>query len=227
MVRDEAFYQDVVARRLLLRSSCRLRNIKGFRQLHVADSIADTVIINGHGTVYEIKSDLDTFDRLGRQLEDYYKVFSYVNVVIPEEKLTCLQRRLNDLDKFGGYVGVYVLTRRNALKNVRKPSEYNGMLSGSELLKMLRKPEYSAILKSKFGKLPDTTPAFYYNACREWFLRIPVLEAQQQVMRALKQRNTWTREELDRFPVEQRVSLYFAYNSAHKAPKGEAILSSE
>ncbi|WP_416242036.1 hypothetical protein [Bifidobacterium pseudocatenulatum] len=48
---------------------------KAFWQLHVAESIADLVMINGHGAVYEIKSDLDSFERLNRQINDYFKVF--------------------------------------------------------------------------------------------------------------------------------------------------------
>ena len=36
---------------------------KAFWQLHVAEPIADLVMINGHGAVYEIKSDLDSFER--------------------------------------------------------------------------------------------------------------------------------------------------------------------
>ncbi len=33
-------------------------------------------MINGEGRVYEIKSDLDNFDRLYDQLRDYYRAFS-------------------------------------------------------------------------------------------------------------------------------------------------------
>ncbi|WP_162178958.1 sce7725 family protein [Bifidobacterium stellenboschense] len=218
MERDESYYQDVVAYRLLLHSHS-LRTSKAFRQLHVANSIADTVIINGHGTVYEIKSDLDTFERLEGQLKDYFKVFSYVNVVIPEEKLTCLRERLAVMPEFGRHVGVYVLTRRNALKKVQAPDEYNNDLSGLELLKMLRKPEYSAILRSEFGMLPDVPPAMFYPACRKMFLDIPVLKAQALVMAAIKQRNAWTREDLERFPEAQRISLYFSYDKMQQVPR--------
>lgn len=212
MERNESYYQDVVAYRLLLHSHS-LRTSKAFRQLRVAGSIADTVIINGHGTVYEIKSDLDTFERLEGQLKDYFRAFSYVNVVIPEERLTCLRERLAVMSEFGRHVGIYVLTRRNALKKVQAPDEYNNDLSGLELLKMLRKPEYSAILRSEFGMLPDVLPAMFYSACREMFLNIPVLKAQTLVMDAIKQRNAWTREDLERFPEDQRIPLYFGYDN--------------
>ena len=221
--RNERFYQDTVAYRLLLHSHS-LRTSKAFRQFRVANSIADTVIINGHGTVYEIKSDLDSFDRLEGQLEDYFKVFSFVNVVIPEEKISNLRERLAGMPVSGRYVGIYVLTDRNALKCVEKPVEYNAALSKIELLKVLRKPEYSKILLSEFGSLPDVSPAMFYGACRDQFLRLPVLKAQSLVMTAIKQRKQWSREELERFPEEQRISLYFAYDKVEQVPQMKALL---
>ncbi|MBT1162408.1 MULTISPECIES: sce7726 family protein [Bifidobacterium] len=220
--RNESFYQDVVAYRLLLHSHS-LRTSKAFRQMRVANSVADTVIINGHGTVYEIKSDLDTFERLEGQLKDYFKVFSYANVVIPEKKLACLRDRLAAMPEFGRHVGIYTLTNRNALKCVKKPVEYNDDLSKIELLKVLRKPEYSKILRSEFGALPDVSPAMFYGACRDMFLRLPVLKAQSLVMNAIKQRKVWTREELEQFPEEQRISLYFAYDRVEKVPGAKTL----
>lgn len=223
-VRNEAFYQDAVAYRMLLHSHS-LRTSKGFRQFRVAGSIADTVIINGHGTVYEIKSDLDTFERLEGQLRDYFTVFSYVNVVIPEEKIDCLRERLDAMPEFGKYVGIYVMTRRNALKCVLKPSEYNNDLRLIELLKVLRKPEYTKILQAEFGAVPLVPSAMFYGACREMFFDLPVLKAQALVMGVIKQRNIWTREELEQFPEERRLSLYFAYNRAEDVPEAELLRS--
>lgn len=222
VTRNEAFYQDVVAYRLLLRSHS-LRTSKAFRQFRVAGSVADTVIVNGHGTVYEIKSDLDTFDRLEGQLRDYFTVFSYVNVVIPEEKLACLRERLDAMPEFGAHVGIYVMTRRNALRCALKPSEYNDDLSKIELLKVLRKPEYTKILQTEFGTVPDVPSAMFYRACREMFFDIPVLKAQALVMRTIKQRNIWTREDLEQFPEERRLSLYFAYNRMKNVPEAELL----
>ena len=221
-LRDEAFYQDVVAYRLLLHSHS-LRTSKAFRQLRVANSIADTVIINGHGTVYEIKSDIDTFERLEGQLKDYFTVFSYVNVVIPEEKLVCLRTRLLSMPEFGRHVGIYVLTRRNALKKVTAPAEYNDDLNETELLTMLRNPEYSKILRDEFGMLPDVPPAMFYSACRDLFLTLPVSKAQALVMDAIKRRKAWSREDLEQFPEPQRIDLYFSYDNVQQVIRKEGL----
>ena len=44
-------------------------------------------MINDRGVVYEIKTDLDNLIRLENQLKDYYKVFSYIYVVVGNKQL--------------------------------------------------------------------------------------------------------------------------------------------
>ena len=45
------------------------------------DSRADTVVINDTSTVYEIKSEYDSFSRLECQISDYRKIFDHIYVV--------------------------------------------------------------------------------------------------------------------------------------------------
>ena len=60
---------------------------RDFSQVRIGHSIADFVMINGEGRVYEIKSDLDNFDRLYDQLRDYYRAFSKVSVLVSIHEL--------------------------------------------------------------------------------------------------------------------------------------------
>lgn len=55
-------------------------------ELPVGDSRADFCKINGHSAVYEIKTDLDTFYRLEKQLSDYYDVFDYIYVITSDDR---------------------------------------------------------------------------------------------------------------------------------------------
>lgn len=50
-------------------------------ELPVGSSRADLCKINGTSVVYEIKTDLDNFNRLEKQLEDYYKIFEEVYII--------------------------------------------------------------------------------------------------------------------------------------------------
>lgn len=50
-------------------------------ELPIGNSRVDMCKVNGHSAAYEIKTDLDTFDRLEGQLRDYFDVFETVYVV--------------------------------------------------------------------------------------------------------------------------------------------------
>lgn len=52
-----------------------------FSQMRIGSHIADFIMINTEGRVYEIKSDLDNFDRLHDQLREFYRAFSKVSVL--------------------------------------------------------------------------------------------------------------------------------------------------
>lgn len=49
-------------------------------EFRVGDSIVDVVLVNGTNKVFEIKTELDTPERLKPQLDDYYKAFTEVYV---------------------------------------------------------------------------------------------------------------------------------------------------
>ena len=207
--RDEEFYRAVLMQKLLLRDKS-FSYTKAFWQLHVVESIADLVMINGHGAVYEIKSDLDSFERLNSQINDYFKVFSYVNIVIPESRIECASRELSSMGDFGEHVGIHVLTKRGALHCVRKSRKYDASLESNALIRMLRKPEYTSVLEREGMRIPDSRLASYYVECCELFQKIPLDRAQWDVMAQLKLRNRKTRNDLPESPVREQVRAYFA-----------------
>ncbi|WEV69082.1 sce7726 family protein [Bifidobacterium sp. ESL0775] len=186
--RNEFVYQDVLFRKLLQKHSPR--TTVAFRQLPVGDSIADFVMINGCGRAYEIKSDLDTFDRLEQQLLHYLTVFSYVYVVVPETRFQEVLDLLSTFAGYGNYIGVYTITRRNAIsaKHIRQAQCCTDFLDSKSLFYMLRKPEYEKVLLKAFGGLPEVTPVHYFSSCLEWFSTLPVLKQQEYVMKMLKRR---------------------------------------
>lgn len=55
-------------------------------ELPIGNSRVDMCKVNGHSAAYEIKTDLDTFDRLEGQLSDYFDVFETVYVVTSEKR---------------------------------------------------------------------------------------------------------------------------------------------
>jgi len=59
-------------------------------ELPIGDSRADLCKINGYSSAYEIKTELDSFSRLEKQLQDYFDVFEYVYVITSENQLKSL-----------------------------------------------------------------------------------------------------------------------------------------
>lgn len=55
-------------------------------ELPVGESRVDFCKVNGHSAAYEIKTDLDTFYRLEKQLADYYDVFDYVYIITSDAR---------------------------------------------------------------------------------------------------------------------------------------------
>lgn len=85
-------------------------NTAALTELPIGNSKADFIMINGRGVVYEIKTDLDNLIRLEDQLKDYYKVFSYIYVVVGNKQLPHVKEFLKDQK-----VGIYELTASGRL----------------------------------------------------------------------------------------------------------------
>ena len=75
--RNEYYYMNTLLNKLL-DGIHNVNTTTALSQVRIGHSIADFVMINGEGKVYEIKSDLDNFGRLKDQLSDYYRAFNKV-----------------------------------------------------------------------------------------------------------------------------------------------------
>ncbi len=205
--RNEYFYQNTLLNKLLL-GRHSLNTTSALTQIPIGKSKADFVLINGKAVVYEIKTELDSFERLKTQLTDYYKAFNHVCVVTCEgnyEKLTAL---LEDPT-----VGICVLTNRNTLQFRREPQENNKNLSYEAIFKILHKKEFENVLIEYFDETPQTTPVFYYDECFRWFSQIPLEHVYRLTLKQLKKRNRIVKEYFYNVPYELKSLMYF-YNAS-------------
>lgn len=206
--RNEYFYQNTLLNKLLL-GKYSINTTMALSQLPIANSIADFILIHkkqNKAMIYEIKTELDTFDRLKTQLDDYYKAFNYVSVVTCEENYLKLYNQLKNTS-----VGIYVLSKKNTIKVKKNAEEYNENLNHEILFKILRKKEYENILKIKFGSLPKSTQVFHYNECLKLFKTIPILEAYIFFLSELKNRNITSKNEAFKsIPYELKSLIYFS-----------------
>ena len=109
--RNEYYYMNTLLNKLLV-GIHSVNTTTALSQIRIADHIADFVMINGEGQVYEIKSDLDNFERLSDQLYDYYKAFSKVSVLASDHERERVEKVLDKMGDMGNSVGIYILRKR-------------------------------------------------------------------------------------------------------------------
>ena len=204
--RNEYFYQNTLLNKLLL-GKHSIKTTTALTQIPINKSKADLILINGKAVVYEIKTELDTFDRLDSQLRDYYKAFNHVCVVSSESHYERAARMLADTP-----VGIYVLSRQNTISSTLKkePIADNSSLDYTAIFKVLHKHEYESILLQYYGELPTVSQVFYYGECLKCFSQIPILEAYNMSLKQLKNRNKISISEFEKVPYELKSLIYFS-----------------
>lgn len=214
--RNEYFYKNTLLNKLLL-GVHKPSTTTALTELPISKSKADFVLINGKAIVYEIKTALDTFERLESQIKDYYKAFDHVAVLTDVTNHDLIKQKLDNSP-----VGIYLLTKRNQISCKKKPEKFTERLNAIEMFKVMNKNEFETIILDKYGYLPKVPPVRYYTECRKMFCDIPLLESYSLFLKELKKRNKIIIEEYDKVPYELKSLVYFSryknvdYKSLHK-----------
>ena len=202
--RNEYFYKNSLLNKLII-SAHRINTTTALTEVPVAKSKADFIMINGKAVVYEIKTELDTFDRLETQLSDYYKAFDHVCVVTSQEQSKEL------LDKFKNTpVGIYVLSDKNTLQRIKEPESYRNNLDKETIFKILNKPEYENIILQIQKDLPNVTPVKYYRECKKILCNLKTDELYNMFLKQLKKRNRIDKIDIYNVPYALRFLVYFS-----------------
>lgn len=226
--RNEYYYINTLLNKLL-DGVHNVNTTTAFSQIHIGHSIADFIMINGEGRVYEIKSDLDNFNRLYNQLSDYYRAFSKVSVLTSIHELEKVKQVLSSFDDFGEAVGIYVLSEQSTIFNKersREPVEFNDRLDHADIFKLLRKREYENVLIRYFGEKPHADPVFQFKICLDYFKKIPILDAQMLAYQEMKKRNNITVKEFCTIQSELKSVIYFS-DLTKKIPEFNEVLQTK
>jgi hypothetical protein len=192
--RNEYVYKNTILNSLIIQHKKLKKNTSiVLNEFKVGKSIADMVFINGENRVFEIKTELDSPERLKTQILDYQKVFSEIYIVthwtLKDKYLTILQENYPN-------VGLYELKENLQIGLVKNSNICNDFLNIDTLFKLLRKEEYCNLLKEKFGYLPDVPNTLFFKECINLANSIDVEEFQKLVFKELKKRHL---KELERF----------------------------
>jgi len=200
--RNEYVFKNAIAQKILIgRHSIKSSSL--FTELRVETSKADIAIFNGTSHIYEIKTDLDTFERLEKQIENYKKVFEYVNIVSVEAKVDTIKSLVDD------DIGIIVLTDRYTLKPIRKAKSRLKKLNKEALFNMLRKEEYLEVIKNNFGYIPDVSNTKIFSASKELFTTLSIEQAHKEVLKTLKSRKNHKNlvENIKKFPKSLKIAI--------------------
>ena len=200
--RCEYVYKNEIANQLLLKhhndNSATL-----LREFGLVQSIADIVIINGRTVAYEIKTELDNFDRLQGQLTDYTTIFDNVFVVTHAGALNSVKKRTES------HIGIIILDSNGELITERSADSCEDMFSLDIAARTLRQSELVSAYKKYEGCLPDVGSAYIGRYCQDWFVNLDKSSAHFIFSESLKSRRpTATQFELViKSPEELRILL--------------------
>ena len=179
--RNEYIYKNAIANKILLgRHSLNTTNM--LTEFRIRDCKADVVMINGNMTVYEIKTGLDTFNRLENQIRTYFDFFEFVNVLTSADQVFKLQKILHE------DAGILILSDKYTLQTVRKAQRNTANIKQEVLFDSLRKPEYLRIIQEYYNTVPDVPNTVIFKECRKLFCCMPKEAALNLVKKALRAR---------------------------------------
>ncbi|AXB82369.1 sce7726 family protein [Megasphaera hexanoica] len=217
--RTEYYYKNSLFNKILLKKH-NPRTTVAFTELPIARSKADFVMINGIGKVYEIKTELDNLDRLTSQINDYYKAFSQVVVLTHEKNIGKVEKIVPPS------VGIMVLTRRGALRTIRKALDDKEFFDRETIFKILRKEEFESIILRSGKSLPECDAFCYYKECFALFSQIDVQTAQKEMLRELKSRISMEKRDVAvKIPETLRFLVYTDRTGERRMPKLKKLLT--
>lgn len=155
----EYYIKNVIAEKILLgRYSMNTATL--LNEFRVGESKADSVILNGISTCYEIKSEYDSLNRLEVQLSSYLKIFDKVNVVTTEGHLGKVEKIAPES------VGILRLGKNDVLTPIRPALLSSEPMDVDILMASLRRNEYLSLVGELCGEIPVSTNTGIYDECR-------------------------------------------------------------
>ena len=179
--RCEYVYKNTIASELYLSERHPSGKSLLTNEFRIGKSRADVAILNGTSTVYEVKSEYDSFDRLDSQLDDYKKVFDYIFVVTTMEKALVAESRV------GPPVGILSL-EGDELKTVRDAQSNRANTDPGTIFDCMRQAEFCAAVEDRFGYVPEVPNSRLYRESRKLFCKLDPGDAHDLMVEKVRAR---------------------------------------
>jgi hypothetical protein len=179
--RHEYLYKAALLNDFVL-ANYSLKDTVLLNEFRIGKSKADAVLVNGTNKVFEIKTELDSPERLNSQLSDYYKIFSQVYIITHHSLAGKYSKVLSSK------VGLIIFTESGKIEIYREAEICNKDLDNATMLKSLRKNEYLDMIKTISGGIPNVTPVKLFSSCIELLEKFDPIEVQKAFMIVIKKR---------------------------------------
>jgi len=180
--RTEYFYKNALLTEQLLKKY-NLSTTIVLNEFKIGNSKADFVLLNGESRVYEIKSDLDSLQKLPKQIADYKKFSDKIYIVTCEKFIEKIMEEYENSS-----IGIILFNEQNELKEFKSAKSDSSQLEHEIIFKTLRKNEYLDIIKNYFGFIPDAPNTKIFSVCKELVSEIDIKEFQKLAVEKLKKR---------------------------------------
>ncbi|NIY48805.1 sce7726 family protein [Cedecea colo] len=178
-IRNEYVYRAALTHNLLL-GKHSLRTASLLTEFRIGSCKADMIILNGTGTVYEIKSDRDSLVRLDNQIINYKKAFSKIYVIAGSAHIDEI------LDKTPKDIGVLKLVRWNRISTIREAIENTESICSSTICESLRLQESLEVLNDLGIDIPQVSNIKIRGVIKDLFADLDPKVVHQSMIKTLK-----------------------------------------
>lgn len=147
--RNEYVYKNAIINKKLL-GTYSLNTTTVLNEFRIGDSVADFIMLNGEMKLFEIKTELDSLEKLEKQISSYKKFANKIYIVANPAKAKYL---LNKYTKSS--IGIIEYSKNNTLRTLKSAQNNYSELDHTIIFKTLRKAEYLKIIKAYFNVIPD------------------------------------------------------------------------
>ncbi|WP_322003318.1 sce7726 family protein [Marinobacter alexandrii] len=179
-LRTEHTYKAAITHKILL-GKHSLNTASLFTEFRVGNSKADVVVVNGTSTVYEIKSERDSLERLESQIDDYFKVFSRVNVICAEKHVRKILHIAPEC------VGILTLNSRFQISTLREAMDCDSSVDQAVVFDSLSLSESEIIIKNSGRTVPDVPNTAKYQVLKGIFCDLPSEYLRAEVVKTLRE----------------------------------------
>lgn len=180
--RSEYVYRNLITSRYFI-GRHKAANAVLLHELRLGESIADCVLVNGSGTVYEIKTERDDPSKLASQIASYRLVFPRVVLVVNHAEAQKYQGIAKDFK-----LGLVALNERGQLSERIRPVDDCDNFNLHAMFNLLRVPEITRLLEDWYGSVPEVPNGRRYETYLSMAEAIPVGAFQSQMQQILKTR---------------------------------------